>query len=89
MYLTSFLKEKQLFVSLIWLAKHICDWCDWLVCFGLGEIFLQGVDEAENDPSHRDARRWWRAQRGGGVELFTAALRSFNRQIAEEKNETY
>lgn len=26
---------------------------------------------------------------GRGVELFTAALRSFNRQIAEVKNETY
>lgn len=31
MHLTSFLKEKKLFVSLIWLAKSVCDWCDWLV----------------------------------------------------------
>lgn len=92
MYLTSFLKEKKTsFHSSDLPNISATDAIGWLLCFGLGEIFLQGVDEAVSDPSRRDTRRRRPRERGGGrgVELFTTALRSFDRQIAEEKNETY
>lgn len=89
MYLTSFLKEKKLFVSLIWLAKHICDWCDWLVALDLERFSCRVSMKPWATPPSAIRGGGGPRERGGGVELFTTALRSFDRQIAEEKNETY